>query len=1012
MFRFLILITLTFAFYPAKSQESREYFSTTEQYNHAKDLYDKQLYPASYDVFSELIEDGDLRLFPSEQLINTKLYRALSATLSDQQIGIPLVQQFMDDYPEHPNRSVAHLELGKYYARNQKFSEAFEQFDQVNTNVLNDDQLLDFNMNAGYTYFIRKRFKQAESYLQAVANSSSPQASDATYYLGLSQYFQEKYPAATRNLERVANHPRYGTEIPFYLARILFEEKKYEEVLAYKDSSNEPEFKQIIGQSYFNLEQYREALPYLESFSAEAKSQSPEALYQLAYTQYQLGQYDKAIKNFEKLNIVNDEIGQYALYALAESYLNVDDKEKAIQAFDRASKMNFNKTIREEASFATAKLSYELGRSNDAIRLMQEFIQSYPRSSYRREADEYLVDLFLTSTNYGDALVLLEQMDNRSNQMNEAYQKVAYLRAVELYQAGDYVESKTLLDTTIANNHDARYTALANYWLGEMAYGYGRYPLAVDYMQKFLSSNVSIPAQYQSQANYTAGYAQYDQGNFTQAIPYFQKVNNQSAFSNDADLRLGDSYFLQKNYASSMQAYQSVTSGSATEKDYSTFQIAILKGLQGNRSGKSNDLQRLYSSSPNSAYADDALFEHGRMALTQENYSTAENRFLQLIKDYPKSDQVKLAYNQLGLLNFNQTKYSEALNYYDKVVKNYPNTDDAASALQAIQEIYINQGNPDGYFAYLKSVKGVSVSSDEQERIVYTSAETQFKNGNCDQAIRGFSNYLNDYRDGFFAANAHFYRGECLNQSGQQAEAVKDFKAVVQLPDNKFTERSLIRVARVEYRAGNYAEAVQAYQRIEQIAQSSSSIYTEEVNIGLMQAYNRLGQRENAYKYADRVRTQSDVDPSITAEFEFLIAMRFFENGDESNAYLSLERVAAKTRNQWGAEARYTMALILHRQNQYARSTTAAYRVADETPGEDDWVARSFILVARNYKSQNELFQAKATVKSVLENYEGNNQNVIAEANQLLREIEQEEAKDSNLLNPETPSNQLQLKED
>ncbi len=1014
MIRFISLLIVVLMGYTTISQESRDYFKSLEQYNHAIQLYDKQLYPAAYDVFTELIEEdnANLSLFPPEQLINTKLYRALSATLSDQQIGIPLVQQFMDDYPEHPNRSVAHLELGKYYAKNQKFREAFEQFDQVNTNTLTDAQLLDFNMNAGYTYFIRKRFQQAETYLQAVANSSSQQAPDATYYLGLSQYFQEKYPAATRNLERVSNHPKYGSEIPFYIARILFEEEKYEEVLAYKDRSNEPEFLQIIGQSYFNLEQYQEALPYLETYSANAKSQSPEALYQLAYTQYQLRQYDKAIKNFEKLNIVNNEVGQYALYALAQSYLNVNDKEKAVQAFERASKLNFNQNIKEEATFANAKLSYELGRNNDAIRLMQAFIQSYPRSTYRREADEYLVDLFLTSTNYQDALNTLEQMDNRSREMNEAYQKVAYLRAVELYQAGDYGTSKALLDTTIANNYDARYTALANYWLGEMAYGYGRYSFALDYIQKFLSAPVSIPANYQSQANYTAGYAQYNQGNYAQSVPYFQKVSANSSFKTDANLRLGDSYFLQKNYASASQAYQSVSTGSSVEKDYATYQIAILKGLQGNRSGKSNDLQRLYSNSPQSAYADDALFEHGRMALTQENYPTAENRFLQLIRQYPKSEQVKLAYNQLGLLNFNQTKYNEALNYYDKVVKNYPNTDEAASALQAIQEIYINQGNPDGYFAYLKTVKGVSVSSDEQERIVYTSAETQFKNGNCDQAIRGFSNYLSDYRNGFYAANAHFYRGECLNQNGQQSEAVKDFNAVIQLPDNKFTERSLIRVARVEYRQSNYDAAIAAYKRIEEIASNSSSIYSDEVNIGLMQAYNRSKQRQNAYRYAEIVQQQPDLDFSILTEAKFLLAMKKFNNGDETNAYLDLENVAAQTRNQWGAEARYTMALILHRQKQYQRSTTAAYRVADETPAEDDWVAKSFILVARNYRGQNELFQAKATVSSVIENYTGDDQSIMNEANQLLREIEAEEARDSNLLNTETPSNQLQLKED
>jgi len=996
------------------AQESRDYFSPLEKYKYAQNLYDKQLYPAAYDVFTEIIdeEQENLSLFPSEEMINAKLYRALSATLSDQQIGIPLVVQFMDDYPAHPNRSVAHLELGKYYANNRQFNQALEQFEQVNTSALTENQLLDFNMNAGYTYFIRKRFRQAESFLQAAANIPSPTQDDAIYYLGLSQYFQEDYDKALRNLQRVENHPEYGSEIPFYFARILFEQKKYEEVLAYKDRSDEPEFLQIVGQSYFNLERYQEALPYLESYSKNAKNQSPEALYQLAYTQYQLGQYQKAIKNFEQLNIVNNELGQYALYALAESYLEVRDKEKALQAFSRASKMRFNTEIQEEASFATAKLSYELGRNNDATQLMQQFIESYPRSTYRREADEYLVDLFLTSTNYQDALNILERMDNRSAKMNEAYQKVAYLRAVERYQAGDYGESKILLDKVITNNQDARYTALANYWLGEMAYEYGRYPLALNYLKKFKSSPIQKPEQYISQANYSMGYAHYKQKQYQQAVSQFSSVSGNSPFSTDATLRLADSHFVLKNYAAAATAYRAVSRGSSSEQDYARFQTAILQGLQGNRTAKSTQLQQLYTTSPNSAYADDALFEHGRMALTQENYNQAESRFTQLLQKYPNSEKVKEAYNQLGLLNFNQANYNEALKYYDRVVRNYANSDEAASALQAIQEIYIQQGNPDGYFAYLKTVDGVSVSSGEQERITYVAAETQFKNGNCDAAITGFTNYLQTYARGFYAVNAHFYRGECLNQSGNQEAAVSDFESVIGFPSNKFTERSLIRVARYQFRAGNYDQAVTAFKRIESTTGSTNSIYTEEVNIGLMQAYNRLEQRNNAYQYAEKVLRQTQVDASISNEAEFLQAMKQFETGDGSSAYNALDRVAAKMRDQWGAEARYSMALILYRQMQYERSTDAAYRVADETPAEDDWVARAFILVARNYQGQDEIFQAKATVESVIENYSGTDQSIIREANNLLEELKRIEAQNSNLLPQNSPTNELKLKED
>ncbi len=1000
------------------AQETYDYLGANGSFHHGVSLFEHQLYPASYQKFTALIDYQDLRVIPSDDQINVELMQALSAVYAGKSNATLMVQQFVAKYPNHPNASLAHLELGKYYFNHQQFDRALEQLNKVNASALNDDQRIDYNMSYGYTLFIKKRFKEAQPYLQSVHQSVSPYQKQATYYLALSYYFEKNYKEAQSLLAQLENDPRYGPDIPYYYSRILFDQHQYQEVIDYLEPKmntslrNTLEVNQILGQSYFNLQQYQKALPYLERYSQETTKQSPEALYQLAYTQYQLGYYQEAVRNFEQLNIVSNELGQYALYALAESYLKIDDKEKSIQAFDRAAQMNFNPKISETAAFNKAKLSAELGRNNVAIDLLKNFIATYASSQYTQEAKELLVDVLLTTTNYQEALNVLEGVSNRTARMSAALQKASYYRAVELYNTNNHGAAKPLFEQAITTGGDQRYSALSNYWLGEMAYEYNRYALAETYFNKFLSSGIQIPEQYQDQCHYSLGYCYYNQDNYNEASKYFQKVPASQSFGADAKLRQGDALFVQKNYNAAKRAYQSLINANPTQKDYAAFQLAILTGLQGQNQSKLNQLQQIYGANPNSPYADDALFEEGRAYFAQENYGKAEQVFQQFIKQYPQSELLRQGYNQIGLLYFNQSNYEDALVNYEVVVKQFPNSDEASAALQAIKEIYIVQGRADDYLVYLRTVPGASISNSEAEELLFLSGETPFKNGDCATAKKAFDNYLNQYANGYFAANAHFYRGECLNQSNQIEAAMADFAAVANLANNKFSERSMIRLARYYYRANNYEDAVKYYVKLSTLSPDTESIYEDEIEMGLMQSYNRLNQRQDAYPYAEMVSKQEQVSPGVLAEAKFIMAWSMAYDGRNQAAIPALEASIKDLNSQYGAEARYLIAKSLQNLGNYEQSTEAAYRVSDETPSEDDWVALSFILIGENYAQLGELFQAKATVQSVLDNYKGSNQKIIQEAQGLLESITAQEAAGSTIQNTDSTTNQLQLRDE
>src|SRR5699024_1694839 len=187
------------------------------------------------------------------------------------------------------------------------------------------------------------------------------------------------------------------------------------------------ELNKIIGESYFNLEQYDQAIPYLEQYEGKNRRWNNTDYYQLGYAYYQQKDYEKAISQFSKIIDGKDGVAQNAYYHLAESYIQLDKKQQALNAFKNASEMNFDEKIKEDAALNYARLSYEIGNNYKSIpEVLTHFLEDFPQTSARAEIQELLVDSYITSKNYKKALELMEHSKDFENP--EVYQKVAFYR--------------------------------------------------------------------------------------------------------------------------------------------------------------------------------------------------------------------------------------------------------------------------------------------------------------------------------------------------------------------------------------------------------------------------------------------------------------------------------------------------------------------------------------------------------------------------------------------------------
>ncbi|MFK7806982.1 MAG: tetratricopeptide repeat protein, partial [Saprospiraceae bacterium] len=670
------------------AQKTTIYSEANLHYKRGMDFYDQNVYGIAQTEFANAIDKLKQANEPDYKLLQTmsELYYAKSAVRMNHPDGERLVLDFARTYAPDPLANQAVVEMANYYFNSKDYDRALELFENIDLYNLPKEQRAEVSFNKGYANFVKKKFSKAKGYFRETTELETKYYFPSNYYTGLCYFYEQQYGQATKYFQRVEKSNKYKPHIPYYLASIYFAEGDYDKVIDYAEPklSNRslrklPELNQLVGQAYFEMKEFEKAMPYLEAYVAKASKLRPEDYYQIGFVQYKAGQYKKAAKNFEALGNTQNQVGQNAMYLLADCYLKRDDKAAARNAFRNASKLDYDKDIQKEAFFNYAKLSYELNFDREALKALQEIEKS---SVYYSEAQDMLSSIFLNSRDYANALDMLNNIPDKTPRMKETYQKVAYLRGVQLMREGDYLGAQDHLKKSLQVPVNTRTKTLALYWLGDIAHYEKKYNTSIGEYNKYFTlaktlNNLPDEASVYT-ANYTQGYNYLKQNNYESALTYFKDAvagikKNTMFISNDyikedilgdATLRAGDCLFKRKKYDKAIDYYDDAIKNQYNGFHYAMFQKALIEGLRGKTTNKIIALDDIVDNYPNSEYGDDALLQLGATYLEIGKLSQANNSLKKLITKYPKSTLYNQALLRLGLIAYNQGNLPGAIDYY------------------------------------------------------------------------------------------------------------------------------------------------------------------------------------------------------------------------------------------------------------------------------------------------------------------------------------------------------------
>ncbi len=994
---FFLLLTFSLS-----AQTTLVYKSDDEAYRTGVELYDKGKYGASQRAFQDYLNVGhnDLRS------VEAQYYVAITGLYLENGDAEANIERFIAAHPDHPKAISAYYELGSYYANRKEYDKAIDYLKRVDAARLSREQFIETKFKLAYAYFAKQQFTEAAPLFNEVKRSENNYTYPASYYAGYISYRNGKYEEALADLRKAAKSPEYAPLVPYMIVNVYYKQGKYNELIDYaetalqsKDIRNADEVYLLVAEAHYRQGDYKKAALYFKESVAKSRARpAADIAYRLGYSQYKTGDYKGAADSFKPAAAsTKDSLSQYASYYLGLSYLQNNNKTFALNSFDQARKGKFSKAIAEEAGFQYAKVSYDAGNSVEATNALKDFLKAYPNTKYEGEANELLGEAYLNSNNYEEAIAHIERIKNRTPRIEAAYQRVTFNRGVELYNKDQYPQAINYFQKSLQYPQDKPLSIAAHFWSGE-AHSAGRnYPEAINLYTTVLSDPAAKDTEYFVKTRYGIGYAFYNSKQYDKALPHFReyaaamKVTGNKANYADALIRLADCYYVAKDYNTAVKHYDEAIAANAVEKDYAYFQKGTILGLLGRADEARTTLDKVTSSNSNSRYADNALYQKAVVDFEKGAYPAAISGFSRLMEQKPNSGLVPNALEKRALAYNNLQKYSEAAADYKTILDRYPTSDVANSAILGLQQTLSAAGRTDELSDYLAKYRQANPDDKSVENLEIEAAKSAYFDEKYPQAARAFEKYLQQHPDQSQSYDARYYLADSYLRMKDTTKATETFRQVIGEGRSQFAGRAVSRMAELELTAKNYPAAVTYFRAVLANARSKKDQGT--ANLGLMDAYYAQNNYDSTRYFAEQAVSTGGATPSATNRAMLTIGKTWYAQADYPKATDEFLKVVNAAKDEYGAEAQYLIGEAQYKQKEYKQSLESLFLVNENYAAFEKWRGQAFLLIADNYVALDEVFQAKATLQSIVDN--ASDKEIVAEAKARLKSLDSQKTSSS-----------------
>jgi TolA-binding protein len=978
-------------------------------YHRGTELLEHSNYGAARQVFSEFLAQASPR---DPRRGEAEYYVAFSALNLGHRDGEKLIDDFIDRYPSSPKASTAYYDLAVSFYAEGNFTKSSSYFKKVNFPALTADQQAEGHFKWGYSYFNQKKLDEALEQFNFVKRQSNSYTAASNYYAGFIEYSKGQFDEALTDLKKAETSPSYAPIVPTLIANVYYRQKRYDTLIEYAnqlksrtDLTNAEEISMLVAEAYYYKGDFKKAIEaYEKYFGNNAKAESG-LLFRAGYAHYATGNTVRGIEFLEKSAASKDTVSYYASYYLGILHLKQGNKPLALNAFDYARKNPKDASLAEESAFQFAKISYDAGKQDQAVAEFERYLKNSPTGVHANEAKELLAQAYINGNNFNKAIEYIEALPSRNSYVNQAYQKAAYLKGSELFNKEDYAGAIQYFTKSLEYPSDPKYTALASFWIAE-SYSLGeKYEHAIPHYQKVIALGAAADADVMLKTRYGLGYAFYNTKAYDKALVNFREFVNKGSKNTpnyaDGMIRLADCYYVSKQYDEALNTYNRAKAMSSSEHDYVLLQGGIMNGIQRKYADARNQFTELIKNYPKSQYRDEAIFQRAQYEIEQGNYTASVDGLSILVRESPSSPYLPYAYMRRAASYSNLKQPDKAIQDYVTVIQQFPSHPAAQEALTPLQESLNLAGRSGDFETYLAQFKKANPSNTSLESVEYEAAKNIYFDQQYQKAIVSLRNFLSSYPQTSHAQEANYYMAESHFRLREFDKALPIYTSLSN--DHTFTmgSRVVARMAEINFTQNRYADAIAAYHRLERMAVNKKEQYN--AWSGLMESFYLQAQYDSADVYARTIIERGNINAGAQNKASLYLGKTALARGDYDTAKDEFLNTLNAARDEYGAEAKYLLAKVFYTQKEYKQSYETLTSLTNDFATYEVWVGKAFLLMADNFAAQNNVFQARATLQSLIDKFP--QQTVKDEAKVKLKQLEQTEAAKQKALEADTLEN-------
>lgn len=352
------------------------------------------------------------------------------------ELHLPECREVLTDYleahPESRYRNRVQALIAASYFSEEKYMETIATLKGCDISLLSDEECDASALRMGTSYLKMDKWQDATFWFSVLKDSSKAYYPDAVYNLAYIDYVQQKYDSALQGFREVKDDQKFQKLAPYYIADIYLIQNNYAQarkvadayLALYPEEKNAGQMSRISGEAAYGQKDYAAAIQSLERYREGETMPARLAMYKLGMSYFNTGVYSKALSRLGEATGAQDALAQNAYLHMGLAGLQLKERNQARMAFEQASRMDFDRSIQEQALFNYALCIHETSYSPfaESVTVFERFLNEYPSSVYAEKVNDYLVEVYMNTRSYEVALRSIDKITHPSARILEAKQ--------------------------------------------------------------------------------------------------------------------------------------------------------------------------------------------------------------------------------------------------------------------------------------------------------------------------------------------------------------------------------------------------------------------------------------------------------------------------------------------------------------------------------------------------------------------------------------------------------------